>query len=237
MTSAAERANKNAGDGGRLALFIDLFKTWLLNFEVNSQIFVEIMNDEELPLSARTLAIGVLTYVLSPIDLIPEKLKVLRVVALLDDVVVMIIGLGIIVPLMPESRREHYKGKYEAVAQISDYEETLKATLGILWNRLVQFVEKLRQRSHKKRTTEEVAGSPELREDLFDETMIYVANLNLDPEALDRELEALPPPEKIIGLLASGIEEDRKRQEDVSIVSRSRSALRRVLPRGRENAE
>jgi len=234
MTSAAKTAIQDAREGGRFALFVDLFKTWLMNFEVNSQLFVEIMNDEELPLAARTLAIGVLAYVLSPIDLIPEKLKALKVIALIDDVVVMIIGLGIIVPLMPESRLEHYKQEYEAAAKISDYKETLKATLGILWDRLAQFVNNLRQRSHKKCTAEEIAESPELREDLFDETMIYVANLNLDPTTLDRELKALPPPEKVIGLLASGIQEEQKRQEKVSIVAKSRSALRRMLPSGKE---
>jgi hypothetical protein len=48
---------------GRFSVFIELIKTWLLNFEVNSQIFVEMMNDEQLPTSVRTIAIGVLIYV------------------------------------------------------------------------------------------------------------------------------------------------------------------------------
>jgi uncharacterized membrane protein YkvA (DUF1232 family) len=237
MTSATKTAAGSPGEAGRFALFVDLFKTWLLNFEVNSQFFVEIMNDEELPLAARTLAVGILAYVLSPIDLIPEKIKALRVVALLDDVVIMIIGQSIIVPLMPESRREHYKLKYEAVAQISDYEETLKAALGILWDTLVQFVENMRKRSFKKQTAEEIASSSELREDLFDETMIYVANLNLDPATLDQELKALPSPEKVIGLLAGGVEESQKRREKVSIATKSRSVFKRMLPPGKESTE
>ena len=95
----------------------------------------------------------------------------------------------------------------------------------------------LRQRSHKKRTAGEIAGSPELREDLFDETMIYTANLNLDPATLDQELKALPAPEKIIGLLASGIEEDQKRQDKISIASKAQSALKRMLPAGKQDKE
>ena len=65
----------------------------------------------------------------------------------------------------------------------------------------------------KNKTTEEVAQSAELREALFDETMVFVANLGLDPETLDKETKLLPSPEKVMGLLSSGLEEAQKRDK------------------------
>jgi uncharacterized membrane protein YkvA (DUF1232 family) len=222
---------------GRFALFVELLRGWLHNLEVNSQLFVEIMNDEQLPMSARMIAIGVLVYVVSPVDIIPDKANALKVLSLIDDVLVMIVGLSIIVSLMPESRVEYYRSKYQAIAQISDYVDILQAILGILWDRLKRFVEKLRSRSYKRQTTEDVAHSPEMQEQLFDETMIYVAKLNLDPEVVDTELAALPPPEKIIGLLASGIEEDEERVTRTSSGSRSLAGVRRLLSSSKDTRD
>lgn len=235
MTSEASSQGESAK--GRFALFIELIRTWLLHFEINTQVFVELMNDEELSLSVRAIAAGVLIYVVSPFDIIPEKAKVLKVLSLIDDVVVMIAGLSIAVPMMPDPRLEYYKAKYQAVAQISDYVDILKAILGILWDRIRQFVEKLRNHRYKRQTAEEVAQSSEMREDLFDEAMEFVADLNLDPETLDKELEALPAPEKVISLLASGIQEDEERQAKATGTPKVRSAIRRMLSPGKETEQ
>jgi hypothetical protein len=86
----------------------------------------------------------------------------------------------------------------------------VKTTLGILWERLTRIVETLPKRTYKNKTTAEVAQSAELREALFDETMVFVANLGLDPETLDKETKQLPSPEKLIGLLSSGLENEQK---------------------------
>jgi hypothetical protein len=97
----------------------------------------------------------------------------------------------------------------------------------------VLFVNNLRARSYKKKTTEEVVQSAELREDLFDDTMIYIAGLNLDPQTISK---SLPPPERVMGLLASGMEEEQERQDgEDTITARSRSALKRMLPSGNKD--
>lgn len=87
------------------------------------------MNDDALPLSVRSIAIGVLIYVISPIDVIPDKIKALKLIGLIDDVVVMIIGLSIAVPLMPQDRLSHYRGKYQAVAEISGFDAIAERTV------------------------------------------------------------------------------------------------------------
>jgi uncharacterized membrane protein YkvA (DUF1232 family) len=153
------------------------------------------------------LAAGVLFYVLWAQDIIPDKLKNLKLIALVDDVLVMAVGLCIIVPLMPEERREYSWQKYEAVTRIDDYKQLLKSPLGMLRDRLAQFVEGLRRRSYKKKTAEEVVESPDLQEGLFDEAMIFAANFNLDPDSIDQQIRLLPPRERIVGLLSGGLQE------------------------------
>lgn len=191
-------------------LFIQVIKKWLIDLGVNAKLFNEITGDDALPKWVRALATGVLLYLDSPVDLIPEKL---RFIGLIDDMLVMIVGLVIIVPQIPAERLTYYLQKYEAVEKIGEYEQIVKSTLGILWERLTQFVETLQKRTYKNKTTEEVAQSAELREALFDEAMVFVANIGLDPETLDNETKLLPSPEKVMGLLSSGLEEAQKRDK------------------------
>ena len=200
----------NTAQTNTFELFIQSIKKWLKDLGVNAQLFNELAGDETLPIWVRRLATGVLFYLDSPVDLIPDKF---RFIGLIDDMLVMIVGLVIIVPQIPEERLAYYRQKNESVDKIGEYEQIMKSTLGILWERLTRFVETLQKRTYKNKTTEEVAQSTELREALFDETMVFVANLGLDPETLDKEAKLLPSPEKVIGLLSSGLEEAQKRDK------------------------
>lgn len=191
-------------------VFKQIIKKWLTDLGINAQLFKELTGDEALPMWSRSLATGVLLYLDAPVDLIPEKF---RFIGLIDDMLVMIVGLVIIAPQIPEDRLTYYRQKYEAAGKIGEYESNLKSTLGILWERLTQIVETLPKRTYKNKTTAEVAQSAELREELFDETMIFVANLGFDPESLDKETKLLPSPEKLMGLLSSGLEEAQKRDK------------------------
>ena len=200
----------NTAQTNTFELFIQSIKKWLKDLGVNAQLFNELAGDETLPIWVRRLATGVLFYLDSPVDLIPDKF---RFIGLIDDMLVMIVGLVIIVPQIPEERLTYYRQKYEAVDKIGEYEQIMKSTLGILWERLTRFVETQQKRTYKNKNTEEVAQSAELREALFDETMVFVANLGLDPETLDKETKLLPSPEKLMGLLSSGLEEAQKRDK------------------------
>ena len=169
------------------------------------------MKDGSLPLSTRSLAIGVLLYLKSPIAIIPDKLKML---GLVDDVLIMIIGLSIILPLIPEERLPHYKQRYKEVEKVHQSEEILSSFLGIIWDRLKTFTDNLRFSTYKENTAEEVVKSDNLQENLYDDTMEFVAGLNLDPHTIDSEFEKLSMPEKIIGMLANGIEDAEKQQQE-----------------------
>ncbi len=191
-------------------VFIQLIKKWIIDLGVNAQLFHELAGDEALPTEVRSSATGVLLYLVVPVDLIHEKR---RFIGLIDDMLVMMVGLVIIVPQIPEERLTYYRQKYEAADKNGEYEQIVKSTLGILWERLSQFVETLQNRPYKNKTTEEVALSAELSDVLFDETMVFVANLGLGPETLDKETNPLPSPEKVMGLLSSGLEEAQKRDK------------------------
>ncbi len=235
MSQADEPQNQETG--GRMTSFVNLLKAWLVDFEVNSQIFAEMMNDEELSLPARTLAAAVLIYIVSPLDIIPDTSRWVKILGMVDDVIVMVVSLSAIVPLISESRLEYYRSKYQAVNQISEYVSILKSVLGILWDGMVQFVDKCRHRRYQKQTAQDVVQSANAREDLFDQAMIRVAELNLNPDVLDRELAMLPPPEKMIGLLADGIQKDKDRQSKPTGISQMQAGLKHLLPSGRENKE
>jgi uncharacterized membrane protein YkvA (DUF1232 family) len=207
--------------------FIQLIKKWIEYLGANSKLFLEIIEDEMLPAGARTLAAGVLLYIKSPVDLIPDKIKFLGSI---DDAIIMIVGLVGIVPLLPEERVTYYRQNYEVIAKIDEYEQIMVSVLGVLWERLVQFVEKLRQRTFRGKATQEVIQSPDLQEALFDETMISIANLNINPEMLDSQIEQLPSPEKVIGLLSVGLEEAQEEQnKDENSVSQAKSTIKKML--------
>ncbi|MGI6740652.1 MAG: YkvA family protein [Brevefilum sp.] len=200
----------NTSQENTFEMFIQIFKKWLTFLGINTQLFNELAGDDALPIWVRSLSAGVLLYLNSPIDLIPDKIPVL---GLVDDMLIMIIGLAIILPQFPEDRLTYYQRKYEVVRKLEEYESSLKSTLGILWDRLARFVETLTKRTYKNKTAAEVVQSAELRESLFDDTMIFVANLGIDPESLDKETKLLPSPEKVMVMLSSGLEEAQKRDK------------------------
>jgi uncharacterized membrane protein YkvA (DUF1232 family) len=221
--------NSTTKGNGVFGSFIDMVRELLKHLDINSHLFVEIMKDDLLPLRCRSLAAGVLLYLNLPADIINDKLKIL---GLIDDVVVMVTGLTLIIPLMPEERKIYYRNRYDTIANIDDYQRILQAALGMLWERLVQFVEGLRHRLFHKMTAEQVAQTDELREELHDKTMIFVAELNLSPEKIDSGLAELPPPEKVIGLLGSGLDEMQKREQGQNNLILPTSVVKRFLSSG-----
>jgi uncharacterized membrane protein YkvA (DUF1232 family) len=209
--------------------FIGLIRNWLEDLGVNSELFNEIASDESLPFPARTLATGVLVYLSWSRDIIPDRYWF---IGLIDDVLVMIIALTLIVALIPEERRKYYRQKYEAVGRIAEYEQIVSQTLGVLWQRLARFVEGLRDRRYKGLTLEQVTQSPALREELFDQTMIRIADMGRDPATLDKGQRQLPPPEQVIGLLTSGLARERQGEGEESDSEASSASKRKQLPGG-----
>lgn len=193
---------------------------WILGFPRDIKILVEMAGDNDLSMSSRTLAVGALIYIIMPLDLIPEKI---RVIGLIDDVIVIRITLAIICEIDPD-RRIYYEERYPRTFVVLKEEiGLLKSTLGALYSWLVALVNGLRDKAFGKHTTEQVAQSSDLREELFDEAMEYVADVNLDPETVSKALLTAPP-ERIVQLLSSGLEESQKREIEHSRIANKLSA-------------
>lgn len=237
MTSTTEKGPESTNGDNLFSRFLELIAIWLDDLDLNVQLFAEMMNDEELPLAARCLAFGVLSYLMVSRKLIRKGTKWGAILALVGDALVMITGLSIIVQWIPESRLDYYRKKYKSVAMIHEYEAALRAALGMLWDRLVKFVENLRHRRYRKATAEEVLQSPELREQLFDDAMEWVADQDLDPTTLHEQLGQLPPPEKVIGLLASGLEEEQAQEDNDAEESKLWLPWRNLLPGGADDQD
>jgi len=211
--------------------FFESLRDWILGFPQDTKILIEMAGDNDLSMSSRSLAVGALIYAIMPLDLIPDKFGV---IGLVDDVIVIRITLAIIREIDPE-RYVYYKGKYSQCAVLEKEIALLRSTLGALYSWLVALVKGLREKTFKKRTAEQIAQSPDLREELFDETMEYVANINLDPETVSRALLTTPP-ERIVHLLSSGLEDDQKREVQQSKIAEKlaapQAAFRKLLGKG-----
>lgn len=72
-----------------------------------------VARDPRLPWPVRLVALAVAAYALSPIDLIPDFIPVL---GLLDDVVLIPLGLALVLRLTPPALREQARARAEAVA-------------------------------------------------------------------------------------------------------------------------
>ncbi len=188
--------------------FFEWVQEWILSLPVDLKVLLEIAGDSQMGMPARSLAVGTLAYVLYFTDLVPDKIPVL---GLIDDVIVIRLSLELIRKLEPE-RIRYYEEKYPATfAQFAEAIEVLKSALGLIYDALMALVEKLKNRRFKGHTAEKAAQSEEVREEMFDEAMEYVANLNLSPDVVHNALLEAPS-HQIIGLLTSGLEEKDKQE-------------------------
>jgi hypothetical protein len=135
-------------------------------------------------------------------------------------------------------RAGHYREKYPETFETLDEQITLlRQTLGALYSWLKALVEKLPKRRFHGKSTEDVASSEQIREEMFDEAMEYAANINVDPKAIEQALLAAPP-NRITELLSSGLEEEQKHQlqaesgETESQLTNALGSFRKLLGRG-----
>lgn len=219
--------------------FFGMLVEWLTSLPTDIKILIEMAGDNDLDLGARSLAVGTIVYVLSPIDLIPEKVPVLGYI---DDVIILHMSVAAIVGIDPE-RGAHYREKYPQVFESLDQHiGLLQDTLGALYSWIMALVERLKERRYQGRSPEDVAASENLQEELFDEAMEYAANVNVDPDAIQRALLAAPP-ERIIGFLSAGLEEEQKlraREDEEGVLRRlsgASSGFRKLLGQGQTHED
>jgi uncharacterized membrane protein YkvA (DUF1232 family) len=77
------------------ARFVELFKTWLVSLPHDLKIAIEAMDDENLPRSARELAVGAIMYVVSPNDFVSDRNE--AVASYADDAILLRLALRAVV--------------------------------------------------------------------------------------------------------------------------------------------
>lgn len=204
--------------------FFETLVKWIKLLPADIKILVEMIGDDQLDLKARSLAVGTLVYLITAIDLIPDKIPVLGIV---DDVLVLHIALCIILRIDPE-RAAFYRAKYPARIKALDQEMQLVTdTLGALYSWLTAFVENLIHRRYKGQTTSDAAKSEKTREEIFDDAMVFAAQVGVDEETIRTKLLATPP-NRITKLLSDGLEKEQVRQEQ----TRAKETSGPLLPQG-----
>lgn len=73
--------------------------------------------DPRTPVSVKCIALVVVAYALSPIDLIPDFIPVL---GLLDDVILLPLGIALAVRLMPAALMDEFRSKAQSVTERPD---------------------------------------------------------------------------------------------------------------------
>jgi uncharacterized membrane protein YkvA (DUF1232 family) len=83
-----------------------LVKTWARALRRDAHAIFLASRDPRVPWAARLLALTVAGYALSPIDLIPDFIPVLGV---LDDLIIVPLGIWLVIALIPEHVMEEYR--------------------------------------------------------------------------------------------------------------------------------
>lgn len=86
--------------------FVERLKRWARRFENEVHALYLACGDPRVPWYARVLAVCVVGYALSPIDLIPDLIPVL---GYLDDLILIPLGLALAIRLIPDEVLEEYR--------------------------------------------------------------------------------------------------------------------------------
>src|SRR3984893_15631926 len=89
-------------------------KAWARNLKRDSHAIYLASRDPRVPWYAKTLAIAVAAYALSPIDLIPDFIPV---VGYLDDLIIVPLGIWLVVSLIPDEGMAEGRARADEVGQ------------------------------------------------------------------------------------------------------------------------
>jgi uncharacterized membrane protein YkvA (DUF1232 family) len=89
-------------------------KSWASRLKRDAHAIYLASRDPRVPWYAKTLAIAVAGYALSPIDLIPDFIPV---IGYLDELILLPLGIWLVVSLIPDEVMVEYRAKADAAGQ------------------------------------------------------------------------------------------------------------------------
>lgn len=113
--------------------FLKVLRGWALDLRAQLRVAYFAARDPRLPWAARLLALAVVAYALSPIDLIPDFIPVL---GLLDDLLIVPLGLALVLRLTPPAVLDAARRRAAAAGRLPA-SRTAALAIAALWLLLV----------------------------------------------------------------------------------------------------
>ena len=108
-------------------------KTWARTIKRDAHVLYLAARDPRVPWYAKALALFVAGYALSPIDLIPDFIPV---IGLLDDAIIVPLGILIVIKLIPSEIVEEHRATVAAGSE-RPVSRIAAAAIGIVWLGLI----------------------------------------------------------------------------------------------------
>jgi uncharacterized membrane protein YkvA (DUF1232 family) len=169
------------------ARFVELFKTWLVSLPHDLKTAIEAMDDENLPRSAREIAVGSIMYVVSPNDFVSDRNE--AVASFADDAILLRLALLAVVAEGGEDGtafRERFPGVFEGL------DEDLKICRGImgdLMGWLEGKVPGLRTQNYKGKKLPLYLDNEEAREQLYEDGLAFRTDYPVDDKIIGDKLK------------------------------------------------
>lgn len=169
------------------ARFVELFKTWLVSLPHDLKIAIEAMDDENLPRSAREIAVGAIMYVVSPNDFVSDRNE--AVASFADDAILLRLALLAVVADGGEDGgafRERFPELFDGL------DDDLKICHGIMGDLMAWLESKvagLRTQNYKGKKLALYLDNDEAREILYEDGLAFRTDYPVDDKIIGDKLK------------------------------------------------
>jgi uncharacterized membrane protein YkvA (DUF1232 family) len=165
--------------------FVALVRSWLVSLPHDLKVAYEAMDDENLPRSARELAVGAIMYVVSPHDAVTDRNY--AVASFVDDAILLHLALVRIMKQGADSPlRERFPEVFETLEQDI---ELCRAATGDLMNWLESKLDNLGKLEHKSRKIPVYLDNDDAREELFEDGLVFRTDYPIDEGTVGDKLK------------------------------------------------
>ncbi|MEZ4364792.1 MAG: hypothetical protein R2939_00725 [Kofleriaceae bacterium] len=171
--------------------FVELVRAWLCSLPHDLKVAYEAMDDENLPRSARELAVGAIIYVVSPNDFIVDRND--AVVSYADDALLLRMALSEIVAALGKDGAEEtsllrarFAEQFEGVAEDL---ALCNEVMGELYPWLASKVAGLRALEYKGKKIAAYLDDDDARELLFEDGLVFGTDYPVDEDTIADKLK------------------------------------------------
>lgn len=167
--------------------FVELIRNWLVSLPHDLKIAFDAIDDENLPRTAREMAVGTIAYVLSPQDAGADRNE--AIASYVDDAIILRLGLARMSALAGEDGvafRDRYP---ELFGELEKEWLTCKAILGDLVPWLEGKVAGLKTMDHKGKKIAKILDDDETREELYEDGLVFRTDYPIDEKSINDRLK------------------------------------------------